>query len=140
MLGFIYLYASLVQLFSLFKYDALYHQDESEMRQLMESLSKVNEAQAEGEGFFESHVIFDGGANRTKLTDFALVLISMLEETLGENALKLILSKMYTYNEVNIYSHIGKSTFTLILGNQHLHLYQEINIILLSGNQHLHLY
>ena len=55
------------------------------MRQLLESLHKVNVAQAAGQTFFESHIIFDNGVSRSKLTDFALVLISLLEETLGNS-------------------------------------------------------
>ncbi|RUS88695.1 hypothetical protein EGW08_003510, partial [Elysia chlorotica] len=61
----------------------MYREDEEEMRQLLESLARINAAQAEGETFFESHVVFDGGVQRKKISEFALVLISLLEETLG---------------------------------------------------------
>ncbi|BFZ23575.1 hypothetical protein BsWGS_26614 [Bradybaena similaris] len=61
----------------------MYREDEGEMRQLLESLAKINMAQVEGETFFESHVIFDGGVKQRKLSDFSLVLISILEDTLG---------------------------------------------------------
>ena len=60
-------------------------QDEEEMRQLLESLAKINVAQAQGETFFESHIVFDGGVQRKKISEFALVLISLLEETLGQS-------------------------------------------------------
>ncbi|KAH9513509.1 Chitin synthase, class 2 [Bulinus truncatus] len=61
----------------------MYREDEGEMKQLLESLSKVNVAQQEGETFFQSHIFFDGGVNNNKLSEFPLVLISLLEETLG---------------------------------------------------------
>ncbi|GFO42301.1 chitin synthase [Plakobranchus ocellatus] len=61
----------------------MYREDEDEMRQLLESLDKINKAQQQVETFFESHIVFDGGVQRKKISEFALVLISLLEETLG---------------------------------------------------------
>ncbi|CAL1530473.1 unnamed protein product, partial [Lymnaea stagnalis] len=60
----------------------MYREDEGEMKQLLESLAKVNVAQQEGETFFESHILFDGGVHNGKLSEFALNLVSLLEETL----------------------------------------------------------
>ena len=60
-------------------------QEEDEMRQLLESISLISEAQAAGGDFhFESHIIFDNGVRQKELSEFALVLIALLDETLGE--------------------------------------------------------
>ncbi|XP_076451581.1 uncharacterized protein LOC143287463 isoform X2 [Babylonia areolata] len=61
----------------------MYREDEDEMRQLLESIRKINEAQAWGDRCFESHIIFDKGVEQMVLTEFALNLIALLEDTLG---------------------------------------------------------
>lgn len=60
-------------------------QEEHEMRQLLESINLINKAQAEGERCFESHIVFDGGVKQRELSEFALVLVSLLESTLGKD-------------------------------------------------------
>jgi hypothetical protein len=58
------------------------------MRQLLESISRISEAQASlGERCFESHIIFDGGVKQKELTEYALILISLLNDTLGKKTL-----------------------------------------------------
>ncbi|XP_059154827.1 uncharacterized protein LOC131940217 [Physella acuta] len=61
----------------------MYREDESEMKQLLESLAKVNLAQQDGETLFESHIVFDGGVTNGKFSEFSLILISLLEGTLN---------------------------------------------------------
>ncbi|GFN90034.1 chitin synthase [Plakobranchus ocellatus] len=62
----------------------MYREDEGEMRNLLESLARVNKAQKNvADTSFESHIVFDGGAQGDDISDFALVLLSLLEETLG---------------------------------------------------------
>ena len=55
------------------------------MRQLLDSIRLISEAQAAGgERHFESHIIFDNGVRQKELSEFALTLIALLDETLGE--------------------------------------------------------
>ncbi|KAK6965691.1 Chitin synthase class 2, partial [Biomphalaria glabrata] len=61
----------------------MYREDEGEMKQLLESLGRVNLAQQEGETYFESHIFFDAGVRNNKISEFPLILVSLLEETLG---------------------------------------------------------
>ncbi|KAL8601710.1 hypothetical protein ACOMHN_033886 [Nucella lapillus] len=61
----------------------MYREEEDEMRQLLESIRHINEAQRGGDRNFESHIIFDNGVRQTELSDFALTLIALLEDTLG---------------------------------------------------------
>ena len=58
-------------------------QTEQEMKQLLDSLNRINLAQRRGERHFESHIFFDGGVRDTVLSEFALQLISLLKSSLG---------------------------------------------------------
>ncbi|KAL3887058.1 hypothetical protein ACJMK2_027014 [Sinanodonta woodiana] len=54
------------------------------MRQLLESINRINHAQSFGKKHFESHIFFDGGVNKdSSPTDFALQLIALFSTTLG---------------------------------------------------------
>ncbi|KAK3596693.1 hypothetical protein CHS0354_038030 [Potamilus streckersoni] len=54
------------------------------MRQLLESINRINHAQSMGQKHFESHIFFDGGVNKdSSPTDFALQLIGLFSTTLG---------------------------------------------------------
>ncbi|KAK3596690.1 hypothetical protein CHS0354_038027 [Potamilus streckersoni] len=58
--------------------------NESEMRQLLESINRISHAQSVGQRHFESHIFFDGGVNKdSSPTDFALQLIALFNTTLG---------------------------------------------------------
>lgn len=53
------------------------------MKQLLESINRVNAAQHRSVRHFEAHIFFDGGVKETQPTEFALQLLSLLPETLG---------------------------------------------------------
>ncbi|XP_046329399.2 uncharacterized protein LOC124113182 isoform X2 [Haliotis rufescens] len=61
----------------------MYRENEVEMRQLLQSINKINLARANDDRFFESHVIFDGGIRNKNISEFALQLLTLLKETLG---------------------------------------------------------
>ncbi|XP_046547945.1 LOW QUALITY PROTEIN: uncharacterized protein LOC124257841 [Haliotis rubra] len=61
----------------------MYRENEVEMRQLLQSINKINLARTDNEKFFESHVIFDGGIRNKNISEFALQLLTLLKETLG---------------------------------------------------------
>ncbi|XP_067653543.1 chitin synthase chs-2-like isoform X2 [Haliotis asinina] len=61
----------------------MYRENEVEMRQLLQSVNKINLARTDNEKFFESHVIFDGGIRNKNISEFALQLLTLLKETLG---------------------------------------------------------
>ncbi|KAL3887259.1 hypothetical protein ACJMK2_027203 [Sinanodonta woodiana] len=62
----------------------MYRENEAEMRQLLESINRINHAQSVGHKHFQSHIFFDGGVNKdSSPTDFALQLIGLLNTTLG---------------------------------------------------------
>ncbi|XP_029657956.2 chitin synthase chs-2-like isoform X2 [Octopus sinensis] len=60
----------------------MYREADYEMKQLLESINRVNVAQFESIRHFESHVFFDGGVKGSKPTEFALQLLSLLPSTL----------------------------------------------------------
>ncbi|GAB1607942.1 chitin synthase chs-2-like [Argonauta hians] len=53
-----------------------------EMKQLLQSINRVNQAQFESIRHFESHIFFDGGVKGSKPSEFALQLLSLLPTTL----------------------------------------------------------
>lgn len=59
-------------------------QADFEMRQLLESIQGINQAQSAGGRHFESHVFFDGAVKDKIPTEFVLQLVSLVESTLGK--------------------------------------------------------
>ena len=55
-----------------------------EMEQLLQSISRVNMAREHSSRNFQSHIFFDNGICGTQLTEFALQLLCVAKETLGE--------------------------------------------------------
>lgn len=74
---------------TIFICSTMYRENDIEMRQMLTSIYRVahhfeeqQEANPNGEfDRFESHIFFDGAINGTQLTQFALQLISLLEDT-----------------------------------------------------------
>lgn len=60
------------------------------MKQLLESISRINSAQAEGDRHFESHVFFDGGVKDKNPSERVLQLVSLLKSTLGNYKLRIV--------------------------------------------------
>lgn len=60
----------------------MYRESDNEMKQLLESINRVNAAQHRSVRHFEAHIFFDGGVKETQPTEFALQLLSLLPETL----------------------------------------------------------
>ena len=70
----------------------MYHENETEMEQLLHSLHDVDTARQGSKRQFESHVFFDGAVKGDVLNDFVLQLISLVPKTLKvqiENCMKL---------------------------------------------------
>lgn len=53
------------------------------MKQLLQSINRVNRALGEGDRHFESHIFFDGGVKDMVPSEFVLQLVGLLESTLG---------------------------------------------------------
>ena len=74
---------------TIFICSTMYRENDIEMRQMLTSIYRVahhfekqQEAHPDGEyDRFESHIFFDGAINGTQLTQFALQLVSLLEDT-----------------------------------------------------------
>lgn len=64
-----------------------------EMRQLLQSINKINLARANDDRFFESHVIFDGGIRNKNISEFALQLLTLLKETLGRIFISIVFNQ-----------------------------------------------
>ena len=58
-------------------------QSEKEMEQLLMSLARVSEAQAQSSRHFESHIIFDKGVKDKTLTEYALQLVGLLPKAMN---------------------------------------------------------
>ena len=59
------------------------NQEDYEMRQLLESIQGINQAQAASDREFEAHVFFDGAVKERNPTAFVLQLVSLVESVLG---------------------------------------------------------
>ena len=76
---------------AIFICSTMYHENVREMRQMLKSIYRMAEwyaAQARGTGnrsedLIESHVFFDGAINGGQLTQYALQLLSLIEDCLG---------------------------------------------------------
>lgn len=55
-----------------------------EMEQLLKSISRINVAKQESGRHFQSHIFFDNGVRDSRLTEFALQLVSIVKKTLGK--------------------------------------------------------
>lgn len=60
----------------------MYHEADYEMKQLLESIHEMDKNKTKAKRHYESHVFFDGGVRGDVLTDYALQLASLVEETL----------------------------------------------------------
>ena len=55
------------------------------MRQLLESLADINKAKQQDSGRdVQAHIVFDNGVRDTRLTQFALQLVTLCQSTLGQ--------------------------------------------------------
>lgn len=61
----------------------MYHEADYEMKQLLESIHEMDNNKTKAKRHYESHVFFDGGVRGDVLTDYALQLASLVEETLN---------------------------------------------------------
>ncbi|KAL5019917.1 hypothetical protein ScPMuIL_002809 [Solemya velum] len=61
----------------------MYRETDYEMKQLLESINRVNQALSEGDRHFESHIFFDGGVKEMVPSEFVLQLVALIESTLG---------------------------------------------------------
>ncbi|XP_052786292.1 chitin synthase chs-1-like [Mya arenaria] len=64
----------------------MYREADYEMKQLLESIQRLNLAQAKGNRHFEAHVFFDGAVKDRNPTEFVLQLVSLAETVLGVEA------------------------------------------------------
>ena len=62
----------------------MYHESEEEMRQLLQSIRKIAKAAIEStrKNKFESHIFFDNGCSGEEISQFPLLLLGLLKETL----------------------------------------------------------
>ena len=68
------------------------------MQQLLESIGKISQATSSGSAIhFESHVFLDGAVRGDELTEFALQLVSLLKEALGEERERM---RIYYENKI----------------------------------------
>ncbi|KXJ20581.1 Chitin synthase 6 [Exaiptasia diaphana] len=61
----------------------MYHENKTEMEQLLRSLHDIDTARLKSERNFESHIFFDGAVKGNVLNDFVLQLIALVPKTLG---------------------------------------------------------
>ncbi|XP_023931466.1 uncharacterized protein LOC106150672 [Lingula anatina] len=61
----------------------MYRESATEMQQLLQSLGGINRAQAGLDKHFSAHIFFDGAVRDKKASDFLLILVSLVEETLN---------------------------------------------------------